>query len=57
MRTVFYAQDSSIAETMRRSAIAAYMAGEAQRSEVTFGHHDPALAAGRPQGGEAAPIS
>jgi hypothetical protein len=30
---------------------------KAQRSEVTTGSHDRTLAAGRPQGGEAAPVS
>jgi len=33
VRTVFYANDSSVAQTMRRSAIAAYMAGEAAKAK------------------------
>jgi hypothetical protein len=32
VRTAFYAKDSSVAQTMRRSAIAAYMAGEAAKA-------------------------
>ncbi|MHB1534197.1 MAG: hypothetical protein ACYC1D_06215 [Acidimicrobiales bacterium] len=33
VRTVFYATDGSVAQTMRRSAIAAYMAGEAAKAK------------------------